>query len=54
MSFSWLIPLDGVQFNFLLREKNMQRRGYKSTSTLLFKAQIPSQRISATEGTDYL
>ena len=32
----------------------MQRRGYKGTNTLLFEAQIPCQRISASEGTDYL
>ena len=34
--------------------KNMQRRGYKGTSTLLFMAQTLSQITLATEGTDLI
>ena len=34
--------------------KNIQRRGYKSTNTLLFKAQTLSQITLATEGTDLI
>ena len=37
-----------------LWNKNSQRRGYKGTSTLLFKAQTLSQITLATEGTDLI
>ena len=34
--------------------RNIQRRGYKGTSTLLFKAQTLSQITLATDGTDLI
>ena len=37
-----------------MRNKNIQRRGYKGTSTLLFKAQTLSQITLATDGTDLI
>ena len=37
-----------------LWNKNSQRRGYKGTSTLLFKAQTLSQITLATDGTDLI